>query len=172
MKATSHAIIFIRSEVYVFRSFSDGQTDGQTFFEKNFFLPDQEYIYMPIPFSNISHISPPYNLMFKKYRVCFFKNYLFIHEYRFYPLQSNAHQILYTCAKVFSNPRCTSKNHFLWSCLAPPTISVLARAAASFGMIELWFPRHNHKPMIRHQLWSSRANMGRRGQSPISPEQC
>ena len=40
------------------------------------------------------------------------------------------------------------------------------------GMIELWFPRHNHKPTIRHQLWPSRANLGRRGKSPISPEQC
>ena len=31
----------------------------------------------------------------------FFKNYLFIHEYLFCPLQSNPHQILYTCANVF-----------------------------------------------------------------------
>ena len=45
--------------------------------------------------------------------LCFFKNYLFIHEYLFCPLQSNPHQILYTCANVFSNPRSTSKNHFL-----------------------------------------------------------
>ena len=36
--------------------------------------------------------------------VCFFKNYLFIHEYLFCPLESNPHQILYTCANIFSNP--------------------------------------------------------------------
>ena len=45
--------------------------------------------------------------------LCFFKNYLFIHEYLFCPLQSNPHQILYTCANVFSNPRSSSKNYFL-----------------------------------------------------------
>ena len=33
--------------------------------------------------------------------LCFFINYLFIHEYLICLLQSNAHQILYTCAKVF-----------------------------------------------------------------------
>ena len=54
--------------------------------------------------------------------LCFFKKYLLIHEYLFYPLQSNPHQILYTCANVFSNPRSTSKNHFLWSCSAPPSM--------------------------------------------------
>ena len=31
----------------------------------------------------------------------FFKTYLFFHEYLFYPLQSNTHQKLYTCANVF-----------------------------------------------------------------------
>ena len=41
--------------------------------------------------------------------LCFFKNYLLIHKYLFDHLQSNPHQILYTCAKVFSNPRSTSK---------------------------------------------------------------
>ena len=30
--------------------------------------------------------------------MCFFTNYLFIHEYLFCPLQSNPHQILHTCA--------------------------------------------------------------------------
>ena len=31
----------------------------------------------------------------------FFKSFLFIHEYLSRPLQSNPHQILYTCAKFF-----------------------------------------------------------------------
>ena len=52
--------------LYPFLSFSvhnfcartaDGQTDGQTFFEKViFFSPDQEYIYMSIPISSISQM--------------------------------------------------------------------------------------------------------------------
>ena len=51
--------------IYPFLSFSVhnfcAQTDGQTFFEKVFFfLPDQEYIYMSIPLSTISQISPPF----------------------------------------------------------------------------------------------------------------
>ena len=37
------------------------RTDGQTFFEKVFFfLADQEYIYMSIPISTITQISPPF----------------------------------------------------------------------------------------------------------------
>ena len=51
--------------LYPFLSFSVhnfcARTDGQTFFEKVFFfLPDQEYIYMSIPISTISQISPPF----------------------------------------------------------------------------------------------------------------
>ena len=57
--------------------------------------------------------------------LCFFKNYLFIHEYLFCPLQSNPHH-LYTCANVFSKPRSTSKNKFLWSCSAPPSMPSLS----------------------------------------------
>ena len=50
-----------RSWVLVYITFAHARTDGQTFFEKVFFfLADQEYIYMPIPISTISQISPPF----------------------------------------------------------------------------------------------------------------
>ena len=46
--------------IHNFCARTDGQTDGQTFFQKVlFFPPDQEYIYMSIPISIISQISPP-----------------------------------------------------------------------------------------------------------------
>ena len=53
-------------------------------------------------------------------------NFVFFHEYLFYPFQSNPHQKIYTCANVFSNPRSTSKNHFLWSCSAPLSMPLLS----------------------------------------------
>ena len=56
-----HSIIFTRSWVLVYITFAHGRTDGQTFFEKVlFFSADQEYIYMSIPISTISQISPPF----------------------------------------------------------------------------------------------------------------
>ena len=52
---------FLSFSVHNFCARSDGRTDGQTFFEKVFFfLADQEYIYMSIPISTISQISPPF----------------------------------------------------------------------------------------------------------------
>ena len=55
---------------------------------------------------------------------------LSIFYFLFCPLQSHRHQILYTCANVFfSNHLSTSKNHFLWFCSSPPSISVLARGS-------------------------------------------
>ena len=36
--------MFTRSGVLVYITFAHGRTDGQTFFEEFFFLPDQEYI--------------------------------------------------------------------------------------------------------------------------------
>ena len=79
-----------------------------------------------------SNIHIRYTSLFKKSVqkvsriLCFFKNYLFIHEFLLCPLQSNPHQILYTCANVFSNPRSTSNNYFLWSCSAPPSMPSLS----------------------------------------------
>ena len=56
-----HLINFIRSWVLVYISFAHGRTDGQTFLEKVlFFSDDQGYIYMSIPISTISQISPPF----------------------------------------------------------------------------------------------------------------
>ena len=40
--------------------------------------------------------------------LCFFKNYLLIHEYLFCHFQSNPHKILYTCANIFFQ----SSKHF------------------------------------------------------------
>ena len=57
----THSIIFTRSWVLVYITLAHGRTDRQTFFEKVFFfLSDQEYIYVSIPISTISQISPPF----------------------------------------------------------------------------------------------------------------
>ena len=69
----------------------------------------------------------------------FFKKYLFFHEYLFYPFQSNPHQKLYTCANVFSNPRSTSKNHFL------STSPQLWRSVVLLWASSVLGPRKSHR---------------------------
>ena len=49
---------FLSFSVHNFCARTDGQTD--IFKKFNFFSPDQEYIYMSIPISTISQISPPF----------------------------------------------------------------------------------------------------------------
>ena len=92
--------------------------------------------------------------------LCFCKNYLFIHEYLFCPLQSNPHQLLYTCANLFF-PILEALQKIMFCDLVQ--LLLRCRLYLFKRMIELWCPRHNHKPMIRHQLWPSGANLGRRG---------
>ena len=72
--------------------------------------------------------------VFKKYReFCVFLNYLFIHENLFFSLQSNHHQILYTCAKVFFQSSKHFKKSFLWSGSAPSSIPSLSTQAISWA---------------------------------------
>jgi len=59
---------------------------------------------------------------------------------------ARTHDVLRTCnrRKLLEKPSHLTELGVIFS--------VLARAAASIAMTELWFLYRNHKPMIRHQL--------------------
>ena len=86
-------------------------------FSKSRILPEKSYkpafLFTKVLFSK-GHQKRNTRSVQKLSRIlCFFKNYLFIHDYLFCPLQSNPHQILYLCQRFFQSSKHFKKSFFV-----------------------------------------------------------